>query len=57
MDYVVQLLLDAKEARVVRNALSMYTDETHSSDDQDVAWKVISEISIELRKRGGNNGT
>lgn len=49
--FVAQLLPDEIEARVIRDALVEHM-ENHPSENtvQDVCWKFISKISIDLRK-------
>jgi len=49
--YAVQLLPDAEEARVIRDALQSYMrDHPLSTAEEDTCWKYISQISIALRK-------
>jgi hypothetical protein len=49
--YAVQLLPDAEEARIIRDALDYYKNNRPlSTAEEDTCWKYVSQISIALRK-------
>lgn len=51
MAYVVQLLPDREEARFIRKALqAQINDPNLTSEEEDMAWKYIAQISAALRK-------
>lgn len=52
----IQLLPNLEEARIIRTALYEYMVNRNSSPDpveEDMCWKWISKISVELRKENG----
>jgi hypothetical protein len=50
--YAVQLLPDAEEARIIRDALAYYkNNQALSAIEEDTCWKYVSQISIALRKQ------
>jgi hypothetical protein len=54
MAYSVQLLPTTEESRIIRDALALYKDQAaRNSDEVDVCWKFISQISISLTRRPG----
>lgn len=55
--YVTQLLPTAVEARIIRSALYEYMERRNSQpmpSEEDICWKFISKISIDLAKHNSN---
>lgn len=52
--YVAQLLPDADQARVLRDALKDYTERTDITEDQrDAAWELLAKLTADMRRHRG----